>query len=461
MKKSHRKEVIIARIIFAAILLVLIGLIVFAASFISKKFGDKDDKDSQTKIESQVSQGSEESQQTDSEETQGNQSTHTPGTQGEDSEIETTENSEAENSESENLGSESSEAENSGSENSESQSSESEEQPSTSEEQPAESESQDSEPQGEESYVWVTSVNVKFRTAPNTTSEVIIGLNQGTVVQMVSVENGWAKVIYDGHTGYIRADLLKKKSVTNTAGDAITSGETGTDENVNASQGGTATGSNTSSQSGTTAGKVVVIDPGHQRKGDSTKEANGPGSSTMKARVTGGTTGWTTGVPEYELTLEIGLMLKTELESRGYTAYMTRSTHDVNISNKERAQYATTVNADIAVRLHGNGVENTSVSGALTLSPSSSNPYISDLAESSMKLSKCVLSAYCNATGMKNKGCQTSDTMTGINWSTVPVTILEMGYMTNSSDDTNMQDDAYQKKMVQGIADGIDDYFGR
>lgn len=455
MKKSHRKEVIIARIIFAAILLVLIGLIVFAASFISKKIGGTGNKDSQTKIETQVSQGSEDSQQTDSEDSQGNQSTHTPGTQGETSEIETTENSETENSE----------TENSESENSESQSSESEEQPSTSEEQPAESESQDAEPQGEESYVWVTSVNVKFRTAPNTTSEVIIGLNQGTVVQMVSVENGWAKVIYDGHTGYIRADLLKKKSVTSTSGDTTaagtTSGETGTDENVNASQSGTTTGSNTSSQSGTTAGKVVVIDPGHQRKGDSTKEANGPGSSTMKARVTGGTTGWTTGVPEYELTLEIGLMLKTELESRGYTVYMTRSTHDVNISNKERAQYATTVNADIAVRLHGNGVENTSVSGALTLSPSSSNPYIADLAESSMKLSKCVLSAYCNATGMKNRGCQTSDTMTGINWSTVPVTILEMGYMTNSSDDTNMQDDAYQKKMVQGIADGIDDYFGR
>ena len=200
MKKSHRKEVIIARIIFAAILLVLIGLIVFAASFISKKIGGTGNKDSQTKIETQVSQGSEDSQQTDSEDSQGNQSTHTPGTQGETSEIETTENSETENSE----------TENSESENSESQSSESEEQPSTSEEQPAESESQDAEPQGEESYVWVTSVNVKFRTAPNTTSEVIIGLNQGTVVQMVSVENGWAKVIYDGHTGYIRADLLKK-----------------------------------------------------------------------------------------------------------------------------------------------------------------------------------------------------------------------------------------------------------
>lgn len=205
---------------------------------------------------------------------------------------------------------------------------------------------------------------------------------------------------------------------------------------------------------------VVVIDPGHQGQGDSTTEPNGPGSSTMKARVAGGTHGTTTGVYEYQLTLVISQQLQAELENRGYTVYMTRTSHDVNISNMERAQYATSVGGEIAVRIHANGVDNASVSGALALAPSSSNPYIAYLSDSSWNLSKCILDAYCAATGMRNQGVSTSDTMTGINWSTVPVTILEMGYMTNPTDDVNMEDPAYQARMVQGIADGIDAYFG-
>ena len=149
---------------------------------------------------------------------------------------------------------------------------------------------------------------------------------------------------------------------------------------------------------------VVVIDPGHQGQGDSTTEPNGPGSSTMKARVTGGTHGTTTGVYEYQLTLVISQQLQAELENRGYTVYMTRTSHDVNISNMERARYATNVGGEIAVRIHANGVDNASVSGAMALAPSSANPYIAYLSDSSWNLSKCILDAYCAATGMRNQG---------------------------------------------------------
>ncbi len=205
---------------------------------------------------------------------------------------------------------------------------------------------------------------------------------------------------------------------------------------------------------------VVVIDPGHQFRGDNNKEPNGPGSATMKARVTSGTTGVATGVAEYVLNLDISLKLKTELENRGYVVHMTRSTHDVNISNKERAEYANSVNADIAVRIHANGSSNASIRGVETYGPSASNPYVGHLSNASMSLSKCIVDAYAAATGFRNRGARTSDIMTGINWSSVPVTIVELGYMSNAEEDRAMQDATMQNNMIQGIANGIDAYFG-
>lgn len=205
---------------------------------------------------------------------------------------------------------------------------------------------------------------------------------------------------------------------------------------------------------------IIALDPGHQGPdaGMMGEEEDGPGSGIMKAKTTSGTAGRFTGLAEYQLNLDIAKQVKACLAERDFQVVMTRENHETSVSNQDRAKIANESGAELCVRIHANGSESPESAGALCLVMSPDNPYAGGLYEESFRLAEKVLNSYCAATGIYNRGVQTDDTMTGINWSQVPVIILEMGFMTNQQDDTQMADPEFQQKMAEGIANGIASY---
>lgn len=202
-------------------------------------------------------------------------------------------------------------------------------------------------------------------------------------------------------------------------------------------------------------GRVIGIDPGHQAQGNSQKEAIAPGSSEKKAKVSSGTSGRFTGVSEYVTNLEVSLQLRDALEALGATVVMSRETHDVDISNQERAIMMNEAGCDLVLRIHCNGAENASAQGI--------GLYIRKTgacAEECAAAAELLLPAMVKATGAESDGIFKRDTYTGLNWSEVPCILVEMGFMTNREEDEKLNDPAYQKLLVEGMVDGVVAYLG-
>ncbi len=204
---------------------------------------------------------------------------------------------------------------------------------------------------------------------------------------------------------------------------------------------------------------LIVIDPGHQAKGNYTHEPVGPGASETKAKVSSGTQGCVTRLPEYELNLQVAFKLKEVLEQRGYRVILTRESHAVDLSNAQRAEIANEAQADAFIRIHANGSEDSSVHGAMTICQTPENPYNGYLYHQSYRLAACVLDHLVASTGCRREYVWETDTMSGINWCAVPATIVEMGYMSNLEEDRLLSREDYQWRIAEGIANGLDAYF--
>jgi N-acetylmuramoyl-L-alanine amidase len=201
---------------------------------------------------------------------------------------------------------------------------------------------------------------------------------------------------------------------------------------------------------------VVVIDAGHQAKVNLKREPIGPGSSTRKPAVAGGTSGVVTHKAESLINLQVALKLRKQLEARGVKVIMVRTSQNVNISNSQRAKIANSAKADLLIRLHCDSA-GSKTRGVLTLVPGK-NKWTGPIVKPSATAGTAVHKAVLSSTGAKSRGISRRTDMSGFNWSKVPSVIVEMGVMSNRTDDRLLASAAYQNKLAVGISNGVMKY---
>jgi N-acetylmuramoyl-L-alanine amidase len=211
------------------------------------------------------------------------------------------------------------------------------------------------------------------------------------------------------------------------------------------------------------AGKpVVVIDPGHDLRANSDTEPIGPGSSTLKIKDGGGTRGVGSGLAEYELNLLVAHRLRRLLERAGVRVVMTRTRNaGTSMGNIARAGIANRAGAKLFLRIHADGSSDPSSRGTHTLYPALRRGWTNDVYDASKRAALTVQTDLVRALGFPDRGLHERSDFTGFNWSNVPVILVEMGFMTNRTDDRLLATGRYQQRAAVGLCRGTMRFLGR
>lgn len=200
---------------------------------------------------------------------------------------------------------------------------------------------------------------------------------------------------------------------------------------------------------------VIVVDPGHDLRANPATEPIGPGSATRKLKDGGGTRGVATGIREADLALDVSLRLRRLLERAGATVVLTRTrTAGASIGNVARARVANGAGAALFLRVHADGHFDPSVRGSHTLVPALRAGWTDDVYAASRRAARVVQAELVRATGFPDRGVTERADFTGFNWADVPVLLVEMGFMTNPTEDRLLARDAMRARIALGLCRG-------
>lgn len=203
---------------------------------------------------------------------------------------------------------------------------------------------------------------------------------------------------------------------------------------------------------------VVVIDPGHQGSAYASKgkEPQQPGGPADYPKTHDGASS-ASGVRESTVVLKIGMKLKPLLEAQGVKVIMIRTSENVTISNKERAETANSAGAHLFLRLHCDGIDSSSANGISMQAPANSGWPAASYSRSK-KANQLILASLIRATGAKNRGIVERSDLAGFNWCKVPVALPELGFLSNGTEAKRLASDDYQSQLARALADGTMSY---
>jgi N-acetylmuramoyl-L-alanine amidase len=207
---------------------------------------------------------------------------------------------------------------------------------------------------------------------------------------------------------------------------------------------------------------VVVIDPGHDQHANLETEPIGPGSATRKIKDGGGTHGVASGQTEAELNLRVALRLRILLQRAGVRVVMTRTaTTGRSIGNVARAGIANRAGAELFLRIHADGSTDPQARGTHTLHPAFRRGWTDDIYRASSRAARIVQRELVRAIGFPDRGLQERSDFTGFNWSDVPAILVEMGFLTNPTEDRLLATAAYQQQAAVGLCRGTMRFLAR
>lgn len=207
---------------------------------------------------------------------------------------------------------------------------------------------------------------------------------------------------------------------------------------------------------------VVVIDPGHDLRGNPDTEPIGPGSATRKIKDGGGTHGVVSGLTEAELNMRVAARLRPLLERAGVRVVMTRATTaGTSMGNIARARIADRAGAALFLRVHADGSSDPGARGTHTLHPALRRSWTDDVYAESKRAARIVQTNVVRVLGFPDRGLQERGDFTGFNWADVPVILVELGFMTNPTEDRLLAKATYQRRAAVGLCRGTLRFLGR